>query len=233
VLAYVKRLFRWAASRDLIELDPAAHILKRTAEKKRDRVLSDAEVLSVWEAAGRVGGAYGNGVRLLVATGARREEIFGLRWSEVDREAAVIRLPAERNKVKEPRSIPLSPLALSILDELPPLGEFALSAGGRRPFSGFGKCKARLDGLAGVTGWRVHDLRRTVATGLQRLGLRLEVIEAVLGHVSGSRAGIVGTYQRHRFEDETRAALVAWGEHVSSLLAGRGSGPAVPLRRTA
>jgi integrase len=84
----------------------------------------------------------------------------------------------------------------------------------RGAFNGWSKAKAALDAKSGVTAWRLHDIRRTAATGLQRLGIRLEVTEQILKHVSGSRAGIVGVYQRHNFAAEKRAALDAWGEHV-------------------
>ena len=109
VLAHIKRLFRWAAGRDLIEIDPAAHIEKPTPERKRDRVLDDEELAAVWRAAATMGGPFGAGVQLLIVTGARREEVFALARAEIDREAACIRLPATRNKVNEPRVIPLSP----------------------------------------------------------------------------------------------------------------------------
>ena len=89
--------------------------------------------------------------------------------------------------------------------------------GGTKPISGWSKCKIDLDAASDVTGWRVHDLRRTVATGMQKLGVSLQVIEAVLGHVSGSRAGVVGVYQRHSFDAEKRAALEAWGAHVMAI----------------
>ena len=93
--------------------------------------------------------------------------------------------------------------------------------GRRGPFNGFSKAKAALDEASGVKDWRLHDLRRTMATGLQKLGVRLEVTEAVLNHVSGSRAGIVGVYQRHDWADEKRAALNAWGAHVAAIVEGR------------
>ena len=233
VLAYLKRLFKWAASRDIIPADPSANILKRTAERRRDRVLTDGELVAVLRAAEEHGGPYGAGVRLLILTGARREEVFGMRWSEVDLQAKVVRLPAARNKVNEARNLQLVGEAARILDGLPRCGPYVLTTSGVRPFSGFGKCKVRLDAMSGVTGWRLHDLRRTVATGMQRLGVRLEAIEAVLGHVSGSRAGIVGVYQRHRFEAEAREALVAWAAHLERLIQGAAAGAAVvPIRRS-
>jgi integrase len=192
VLAHVKRLFRWAAGRDLIEVDPAVHIEKPTAERRRDRVLDDRELADIWQAAAAMGGPFGAGVQLLIATGARREEIFGLAYAEVDPEAACIRLPAARDKVNEARHIPLSRLALGILADLPHLGPYVLSSRGDKPFGNIGRGKAVLDSTiarqraekrlgrelmsdepvaAGDQhpSWRLHDLRRTVASGMQRL----------------------------------------------------------------
>jgi integrase len=91
----------------------------------------------------------------------------------------------------------------------------------RGAYASFSGAKLGLDLASGVRDWRLHDLRRTLATGLQRLGIRLEVTEAVLNHVSGSRAGIVGVYRRHTWADEKRAALNAWGEHVEAVVEGR------------
>jgi hypothetical protein len=98
-------------------------------------------------------------------------------------------------------------------------------------FSGWSKSKARLDRRSGIAGWTLHDSRRTVATGLQKLGVPLEVTEAVLNHVAGSRAGIIGAYQRHTWSDEKRAALNSWGEHVGEIVEGRESGGNVTLLR--
>jgi integrase len=256
VLAHTKRLFRWAAGRDLIETDPAAHVEKPGKVVRRDRVLADGELVAVWRAAEGAAGPFGAGVRLLIATGARREEVFGAEWAEVEAGHACLRLPPARNKAKEPRAIPLSPLALGVLEGLPRPGRFVVSSRGDRPYGNAGRGKAALDAAVarrraaarlgrglrpgerpdpadGLPPWRLHDLRRTVATGLQRLGARLEAIEAVLGHVAGSRAGIVGVYQRHRFEAEAREALDAWGAHVQRLLDDEGGTAAevVPLRR--
>ena len=231
VLAHTKRLFKWAAGRDIIESDPAAHVEKASPEVSRDRVLSDDELVAVWRAAEGIEGPFGAGVRLLIMTGARREEIFSARWSELSKSGDALALPRERAKSNEQRVIWLSPRASDIVEGLPRLGPFMLTTIGDRPFSNISKNKARLDELSGVTGWRLHDIRRTVATSMQRLGVRLEVIEAVLGHVSGSRRGIVRTYQRHTFENEAREALAAWGAHVDALISGRASAEVVPLRR--
>ena len=164
--------------------------------------------------------------RLLILTGARREEIGALRWSEIKKDR--IELDGSRTKNGQPHTIPLSILAAALIKKLPRLGksEYVFTTTGETPVSGWSKAKASLDEAVtninrGKTlpGWRLHDLRRTVATGMQRLGISLQVIEAVLGHLSGSRAGIVGVYQRHKFDAEKKAAIGAWAEHVSRLVA--------------
>lgn len=245
VLAFVKRFFRWAAARDLIDSSPAQHVERPTPERARDRVLSDVEVLEIWRALDHSVEPYRAAVRLLLLTGARRDEIFGARRSEIDRAGAALVLPATRAKSGEGRRIHLSRQALAVIDELPVIGEagWLITLSGARALSHHSTAKVALDAAiaaaraeAGIVApmppWRIHDLRRTVATGLQRLGVRLEVIEAVLGHISGSRAGVVGTYQRHSFQLEAATALDAWGDHVGRLL---DPSPArvVPLRQRA
>jgi integrase len=245
VLAHTKRLFRWAASRDLIETDPAVHIEKPSPENRRDRVLTEVELVEVWRALEGMTPPFLAGVRLLMLTAARKSEIFEAIWPElVD---GALALPAERAKAKEGRMIPLSPAALGIIEALPRFAgsRWLLTMDGRHPYANSGHAKVLLDqrilharrvlnpgSAAPMPPWRLHDLRRTVATGLQKLGVRLEVIEAVLGHVSGSRAGIVGVYQCHRFDSEAREALIAWGDHLQRLIDGNSKdAEGVPVRR--
>jgi integrase len=211
VQSHVGRFFRWCIERDILKIDPTQAMPRVGNGKSRDRVLTDEELAKVWTACS---GPYGAVVRMLALTGARREEIAQLRWSEIDGDT--IRLEGSRTKTGEPHTIPLSSAAQALLKGLPNIGEYVFS--GARPISNWGQCKQRLDNASGVTGWRIHDLRRTVATGMQRLGVNLQTIEAVLGHVSGSRSGVVGVYQRHSFDAEKRAALEAWGGYVSDLL---------------
>jgi integrase len=215
VQAYVRRFFRWCIERDILKVDPTAGMRRVGNGKSRDRVLTDNELLRVWRAGV---GPYGAVVRMLALTGARREEIAQLRWSEIDR--GTIKLEGDRTKTGAPHIIPLSDPAKSLLESTPRIGgtEYVFTYGGTKPISGWSKCKLVLDAASGVTDWRIHDLRRTVATGLQKLGVNLQTIEAVLGHVSGSRSGVVGVYQRHSFDAEKRAALDAWGAHVMALL---------------
>ena len=129
VLAHLKRMFKWAARRDIIETDPAATVDKPSREESRDRVLDDAELAAVWRAAS---GRFGMAIKLLILTAARRSEIFGLRWSEVDLEGAAINLPAERNKAGEAKAIALSPAAVELLRELPHKVPMCSGAAARR-----------------------------------------------------------------------------------------------------
>ena len=231
VHAYVHRLFRWCVGRGILEVNPAADLPRPgPKEKARERVLSDDELVAVWRAAAQLPWA-GAATQLLILTGARRSEIGDLRWSEIDGDT--IRLPGTRTKSGLPHNIPLSAPARALLEQAPRIEgcEFVFSPTGRGPLNSWGKAKRRIDLDAEIAAWRLHDLRRTVATGLQKLGVGLQVIESALGHVSGSRAGIVGVYQRHSFDAEKRAALEAWGAHVMGLLEGRQPGVVLPLRR--
>jgi len=238
-LARLRRLFRWAMSRELVERDPTAGLEPPGREKARDRVLDDGELATVWKAAERTGFPYGHILRLLILTGCRRDEIGALRWSEVrnlDGPEPRIELAGERTKTGAPRIVPLPEPAVDILrDCLRFTGVYLFGVAGRGPFKGWSRAKRNLDALAAeIAGrplepWRIHDLRRTTATGLQRLGVRLEVTEAVLGHVAGSHRGIVGVYQRHRYEPEKRQALNAWARHLAAILEGGARGVVVPF----
>ena len=191
-----------------------------SVETRRDRALSDEEIKVAWRAFSLVGWPFGAVAQLLLLTGARRNEVAAMRWSEVNLAERIWRLPAARSKNKRDHEVPLSDAALRILDGLPRVGDardsLVFTVTGASAVSGFSKFKATVDQTiiktlreeAEARGddpqqvrppepWVLHDLRRTVATNLQKLGVRLEVTEAVLNHVSGSRAGIVGVYQRH------------------------------------
>jgi integrase len=226
VHAHIHRLFRWAVGRGIIDANPAADVPKPGAVVKRDRVLSDAEVATVWTAAGELGWPFCHVIRLLMLTGARRDEIGALTWAEVREDR--IELAGQRTKNGEPHTIPLSSASCDIIESLPRISDsrFVFTTTGTTPISGWSRAKqlldreaARLNHGTALPPWRLHDLRRTTATGLQRLGVALPVIEAVLGHISGSRAGVVGIYQRYSFDDEKRIALDAWARRLTAIRA--------------
>jgi integrase len=157
-------------------------------------------------------------VQLLILTGQRRSEVGGLQWSEIEGDTWVI--PKERAKNARRHEVPLSKQAIAVINELPRVGDrYAITLNGEKPLNNWKKDKDRLDELAAPRDdWTLHDLRRTAASGLAKLGVSLVVIEKVLNHVSGSLAGIVGVYQRHEFADEKRAALQQWANHVEGLV---------------
>ena len=222
VRAYGRACFGWAMRRGTIPENPFGAVPKPAQEQARERVLADAELGRVWLACDGLGEPWRSIFRLLVLTGQRRGEVAGMRWSELALDPAapaVWALPGVRTKNGQAHDVPLSGPACELIQGTPRFQgcPFVFSQGRATAPSGFGKAKARLDELLvaePIPPWTLHDLRRTVATGLQRLGVRLEVTEAVLNHISGSRAGIVGVYQRHAWTQEKRAALKAWAEHV-------------------
>jgi len=223
VQAHLHRLFRWAVGRGIIETNPLADLPKPGSETPRDRVLSDDDLAALWNAVDQLSWQFRDAVRLLILTGARREEVGQLRWSEIV--GNDIKLEASRTKSALPHVIPLSAPARAIIESVPKIAgsAFVFTVDGVKPVSGWSRTKERLDKLVGIEAWRIHDLRRTVATGLQRLGINLQTIEAVLGHTSGSRSGIVRVYQRHSFDAEKRIALEAWAGHIETLLGQRAS----------
>ena len=183
-------------------------------------MLTEDELVKVWRSAEKLGWPYGAAFRMLILTSARREEIGQLRWSEIVGDT--INLEGARTKNGEPHIIPVSTPALTLLDQSPRIADsdFVFTISGKSPLARWSGPKADLDDLAQIAPWRTHDLRRTTATGLQKLGVALQVTEAVLGHTAGSRTGVVGIYQRHDYATEKRAALEAWGAHVMALVEG-------------
>ena len=235
-LTAIRKLFNWAVERDIIASSPCAGVKPPTPEQSRDRVLGDDELCNVWRAADQLSGPFGALVKLLMLTGQRRDEVARMSWSEVDLDARLWTLPKERSKNGQPHDIPLSEPAVAILASLPRIGDtFVLTTDGKAASSNYSANKRRLDALlpADMPAWRLHDLRRTAASGMARLGINLPVIEKVLNHSSGSFGGIVGVYQRHNFSDEKRHALERWGAHVADLVSGRRSQNVVRLETRA
>ena len=185
----VSRLFAWAMQEGLADHNPVVDTAVRP-EVPRDRVLSLNELKHIWAATDGPGD-YNCIIRLLVLTGQRRAEVAGIAWEEVDFEGALWRIPSTRTKNGRGHDVPLSDEALSILANVGSRDGRALVFGeGSGPFSGWSKSKERLDRRSGVTRWRLHDLRRTVVTGMAELGIQPHVIEAIVNHISGHKAGV-------------------------------------------
>lgn len=237
VLANVRRLLSWAVERGIIEASPAANVRAPGQETARDRVLTDDEVTAFLRACDAMGEPFGPLCRLLLLTGQRREEVAAMPWAELDMGAAVWHLPAARTKNKRASDVPLASQAVAILAGLmrrsPLVFPAAFSRDGHtepRPLSGFGRAKERLDKLmlaemltvnpdATLPAWTLHDLRRTAASGMARLGVPVHVVEKLLNHASGTFGGIVGVYQRHDFMAEKRTAAQTWANFLDSLTA--------------
>lgn len=224
VRSSLSAFFAWAVTEGLLETNPVTGTAKLDEGGSRERVLTDAELAKLLRACGD--DHFGDIVRLLALTGQRREEIGGLRWSEIDFKRGSIVLPPERTKNRREHELPISTAVRGILERQPRRGGRDLIFGiGKGGFSGWSDCKAaldeRLNEAAGgkVLGeWRLHDLRRTVATGMaDKLGVLPHIVEAVLNHVSGHRAGVAGIYNRARYAAEMRDALSRWGEYVGAI----------------
>jgi integrase len=225
VHAAIRMLWRWSIDRGYVESSPIQGMHPPAKPTARDRVLTDAEVVAIWRASERMGWRYGSVMRLLFLTGQRLYEVAGARWSELDFEERLWSIPRERVKTAVPHEVPLSDEAARLLERLPRLAssEHLFPAYPNRGnlcahVQGFGWAKRRMDEFSGVENWRLHDIRRTVATRIQALGFRIEVTEDILGHIGGSRSGIVRVYQRHQFRHEKRAALEAWARSLWHIL---------------
>jgi integrase len=234
-LSAFRKLCNWAIENDLIEHNPCDKVAAQGVETSRDRVLDDDEIRRVWMSSEKLGYPFCPIVQLLMLTGQRRQEVAGLKWSELDLAAHVWRLAPSRTKNKRAHEVPLSDVAVKIIEALPRIegnGDFVFSAVGRPSSSTFAKAKTKIDAeVKPLTPWVVHDLRRTVATAMQKLGVKLEVTENVLNHASGSRAGVTGIYARYGFEAEKRAALDAWARRLEAIVTGAAAANVVELAK--
>jgi integrase len=193
-----------------------------TKEVARERVLNAEELRLCWNMAEVEGFPFAPCVQLLMLTGQRRGEVSGMRWSELDLENAIWTIPAKRAKNGSTHIVPLSPLAMQVIRSIPryPNSDFVFTTTGRTAISGFGRLKDRLDAAFGpdAEDWRIHDLRRTVATNMAMLRIQPQVIEAVLNHKSGIVSGVAAIYNRHAYQDEKREALERWAERLLSVV---------------
>jgi integrase len=225
-LAAFRKFLNWCVARGIIDKSPADGAEAPGKETKRDRLLTDDELRRVLVAARQIGFPYGSIVEVLALTGQRREEVASMSWSELDLPARTWTIPAARSKNDKPHIVHLSDPARQLLEQGPRTGEWVFSTNGRTPFQGFSKAKRQLDDLSGVTNWTLHDLRRTVVSGMARLGIPPQIADKVLNHQTGTISGVAAIYQRHDFLDERKSALDQWGSHVTKLLRAPSSTPA-------
>jgi integrase len=230
VRASLSAMFTWAAHSGHIDSNPVAMTLRAVENGARQRVLADDELATIWRALDEFSSDlktppdYAALLKLLILTGARRDEIARLRWSEIDIDAALIRLPGARTKNGRPHTIPLVPQAVAILKSRPRQEgrDFVLGTNGHG-FVDFSGARAdfdqQLDGAIAER-WTLHDFRRTISTRLHGAPFSVppHVVEALLGHISGHRSGVAGVYNQQDYLPERRAALLRWSEHILALV---------------
>jgi integrase len=186
----------------------------------RDRVLTPDELRKIWLAS--EDDDYGKIVRLLILLGQRRQEVGACCWSWIDSERGTFTIPKERSKNKKPHTLPLLPMALEIINSVPRMASRDCLFGSRNPagFSSWSTGKEALDARSGVSNFTIHDVRRSVATGMADIGIAPHVIEQILNHQTGHRRGVAGIYNRSSYPREVRAALALWEDHIRSLIEG-------------
>jgi integrase len=229
LLALLSKLFNWCLSRGLITSSPCTGIDAPSKEKARDRVLTDDELVGIHETIRKMGGAFGPIVEMLVLTGQRLREVSEMTWEELDLGNALWTIPSSRTKNGKPHFVHLSDQAVTVISNITSIGEYVFTTNGRAPFSGFSKSKKRLNELSGVTEWTLHDIRRTVVSGMARLGIAPHIADKILNHQSGTISGVAAVYQQHEFLDERKTALDAWSNHVQSLVSGSDRGNVVSI----
>ena len=232
VLTLIRTLFRYAMSRDWIDASPAEAISKPKQEKTRDRFLDMDEVKRVYSTADMLGYPLGGYIRMLFLTGQRRTEVASMRWKDIDLDAATWTIPSEATKAGRAQLVPLSPQAVTILKATPKLGDYVWTTDGKRYLSGYTHVKARLDGLlaaqeAPLSAWRLHDIRRTVATHMVRLGVPEAVVGRVLNHATQGVTAKV--YALHSYAPEKRSALYGWAAEIDRAVLGLARARVVPL----
>lgn len=230
VHAQLSAFYTWALPRlDRLQSNPCRDAGRPAKGKARDRVLTNEELRALWIAADGEGFPWGPAFKLMMLTGARRKEVFNADRSEFDLKAGEWIIPPARSKNDLANILPLADAAQAVIKAIPVFEGTAklMPAQGNKANgpSGFSKAQARLQTAVDMAlnresgpHWTMHDIRRTVATGLQRLGVRFEVTEAVMNHVSGSKGGIAGVYQRHDWKAEKGAALRQWAEELDRIV---------------
>ncbi|MGB6286341.1 MAG: tyrosine-type recombinase/integrase [Xanthobacteraceae bacterium] len=207
--------FGWAITEGLCETNPVQGTAKVNEGGSRERVLTRDELVALWHALGD--GRFADLVRLLLLTGQRRNEIGALAWSEVDLAKGMIVLGPERTKNKRKHELPLSRQALAILQRQPRRNSSPFLFSDVQGYKDWDSAKIRLDKRLHIADWHIHDLRRTAATGMGELGVLPHVVEAILNHVSGHRAGVAGVYQRAKYIEPMRDALQRWSDHLDQI----------------
>lgn len=219
ILAVVRKLFNWCVQRDIVETNPIVGLTAPTKEVSRDRVLDDKEIRAILISCRNDVYPFRQFAPLLLATAQRRGELAEMRWTEIDLEAKQWVIPTDRSKNGKPHVVPLSSYAVSLLNEVPRFldCEYVFTTTRRSPISGFSKALRRLWKATDADDWRLHDLRRTAASGMARGGVAPHVVEKVLNHISGTISGVAAVYNRYAYDAEKCEALENWGAFLSGI----------------
>lgn len=218
VAKILKTFFRWCVGRAVIDFSPVEGLSLRTPDRDRDRALDDKELAAVIQAARTMRPHFGAIIEVLALTGQRREEVAQMTWNEVDEASRTWHIPSHRSKNGKGHLVHLSDRTWAIISNMPRHSRFVFATPGGKNFQSFRSAKADLDKLSGVTGWRIHDLRRTVVTGMARLGVAPHVADKILNHQGGTISGVAAVYQKHEFLAERKDALNLWGAHVARVV---------------
>lgn len=218
--AAVRALMNWAVARGILERSPCQGMKAPAPIVKGDRVLTHPELGMVWHASELIGYPFGCVVQLLIATGQRRNEVAGLRWDELDLDRATWLLSGQRNKSGRLHRIPLNRIAIRILQGIPRRHSTLVfpARNNRNPISGFSKWKVRIDSLSDVKGWRLHDLRRTFRTEIERLRVPWVVGERILNHNNLAQGSLAATYNQYDYWEEASLAMDRWAVELERIV---------------
>jgi integrase len=213
------RLYAWAIKQGLIDANPVINTPTPDEHvRPRERVLSNDELVAIWQASGD--GLYGAIIKLLILSGCRRQEVGSMRWDELNNpEKGLWTIPSERTKNGKAHALPLPEMAWSILADVPHWRDGAFVFGQRAGFQAWAVGKQALDRRLDIAPWVVHDIRRSVATGMNEIGIQPHIVEAILNHAT-FRKGVAAIYNRASYERDMRTALALWADHVRALVEG-------------
>jgi integrase len=237
VFSDLSKFFAWCVEERRLKVSPVVGVSKPKPPKSRERTLSDREIRWLWRSCKRLPEPFGKCLQVLLLTGTRRSEVAEMGRGEL--EGSIWTLPSARSKNHRAHELSLPPMAMDILESVDTSGDLIFTTNNRTPISGWSKVKDKLDDemlrlaredavAAGrdpddveIAPWVIHDLRRTTATKMAEIGIAPHVVEAVLNHVSGFRAGVGGVYNRASYGPEKKAALERWAAHLAGLVEGR------------
>jgi integrase len=228
---HIRKFFNELVEREIVARSPCVGLKRLAKEQARERTLTEAEIKSLMAALDAIRGPTAAAIKLMLLTGQRRSEVAGMTWGEII--DGDWQLPGNRTKNRKSHTVPLSRQALAVIEQQPRIDgcNFIFTTTSSMPVVNFTRIKRQIDAIMKPEApWVIHDLRRTVASGMAGLGVTLPTIEKTLNHASGTFRGVLAVYQRHDFRNEKRDALARWGDHIERIVKGKEPGKVVKLR---